>query len=163
RRSRRIRPGPPARPRPRRQHKYLLSVVHRERPAGPAAARRPGPRACDRPLEVPIHEPLALSLVKPIGSPQPQGNHRPGRQGPATAAGKSARLELEPLEDRSLPSSTGVTGTVISGFVYHDLNNNGLYEPAAGETPYANTGVALLNAAGATVGTTTTDANGYYQ
>jgi uncharacterized repeat protein (TIGR01451 family) len=76
----------------------------------------------------------------------------------ARACRKGARLELEALEDRCLPSST-----VISGFVYHDLNNNGLYEPAAGETPYANTGIQLLNAAGTVVGTTTTDANGYYQ
>jgi uncharacterized repeat protein (TIGR01451 family) len=76
---------------------------------------------------------------------------------------RHARLELEALEDRALPSGTAVSGTVISGFVYHDLNNDGLYQPAAGETPYANTGIELLSAAGAVVGTTTTDANGYYQ
>jgi uncharacterized repeat protein (TIGR01451 family) len=91
-----------------------------------------------------------------------QGRKKTTRQ-VARAARKYARLELEALEDRALPSGAGVSGTVISGFVYHDLNNNGLYEPAAGETPYANTGVELLNAAGAIVGTTATDANGYYQ
>src|SRR4051794_10767001 len=69
-----------------------------------------------------------------------------------------ARPQLEALEDRSLLSST-----VISGFVYHDLNNNGLYDPTKSEAPFANTGIQLLNAGGAVVGSTTTDANGYYQ
>ena len=40
-------------------------------------------------------------------------------------------LSVESLETRLTPS-----GNTISGFVYVDGNNNGLYEP--GETPIAN-------------------------
>jgi hypothetical protein len=89
-----------------------------------------------------------MSLL-PFGTP---------KQSAPRSRKRSARLELEALEDRSLPSAT-----VLSGFVYHDLNNNGIYEPASGETPYANSRIELHNAAGAVIGSTVTDANGYYQ
>jgi uncharacterized repeat protein (TIGR01451 family) len=70
----------------------------------------------------------------------------------------TARLELEALEDRSLPSCT-----TISGYVFYDANNNGLYEPAAGETPLANSQLELHNAAGQTIATATSNAQGYYE
>jgi hypothetical protein len=60
---------------------------------------------------------------------------------------------LEALETRALPAS-------ISGFVYSDANNNGLYDP--GETPIANSPIELHDAANQLVATTTTDANGFY-
>lgn len=63
---------------------------------------------------------------------------------------------LEALEDRTLMSAT-----VISGFVYQDANNNGVMDP--GELPIANSSIALKNSSGAVIGTTTTDANGFYQ
>ncbi len=66
------------------------------------------------------------------------------------------RLHLESLEERSMPSCTS-----ISGFVYYDANNNGLYDTAT-ETPIANSTIELRDATNAVVGTTTTDANGYY-
>src|SRR5262245_40284651 len=65
-------------------------------------------------------------------------------------------LSLEPFEDRVLPSCN-----VISGYVYNDVNNNGLFNP--GETPIANSLIQLRNAANVVVGTTITNAQGYYQ
>src|SRR5947209_16156061 len=67
-----------------------------------------------------------------------------------------AILSVEALEDRSLPSSTS-----ISGFVFADANNNGLYDP--GETAIANAPVQLRDANNNVIGNTTTDANGFYQ
>ena len=67
------------------------------------------------------------------------------------------RLHLEQLEDRSLMSCN-----TISGFVYYDINNNGLYEQDLGETPIAESSIELHNANGDVVGSTTTDANGFY-
>ena len=68
------------------------------------------------------------------------------------------RLNVEALEDRVTP--TAITNT-ISGFVYYDANNNGLFDP--GETPIANNTVQLQNASGTVIGTTKTDATGFYQ
>jgi hypothetical protein len=73
------------------------------------------------------------------------------------AAGKSSRrLSLEQLEDRFLPSCND-----ISGFVFNDLNNNGLMDP--GEIGLANSTIQLRNASGAVIATALTDANGFYQ
>lgn len=66
-------------------------------------------------------------------------------------------LQLERLEDRSLMSCN-----VISGFVYYDINNNGLYDTAT-ETPITNSQIELRNAEDVVVGTTTTDENGFYK
>src|SRR5207248_98810 len=72
------------------------------------------------------------------------------RQGPKPLASK-AKLGVEVLEDRLSPSTTS-----ISGFVFADANNNGLYD--AGETPIANAPVELRDAASHVLGSTTTDA-----
>jgi uncharacterized repeat protein (TIGR01451 family) len=48
----------------------------------------------------------------------------------------------------------------ISGFVYHDRNNNGLRGSA--ENPIANVSLSLVNAAGVVIATTVTDAKGAY-
>jgi protocatechuate 3,4-dioxygenase beta subunit len=66
-----------------------------------------------------------------------------------------AFLKVEALESRFLPS-----GATISGFVYYDANNNGLYDP--GETPLANNPIELHDASNKVVATTVTDANGFY-
>src|SRR5262249_16259160 len=79
---------------------------------------------------------------------RPSTSNLPGRPG--------VGLALEPLEDRCLPSAN-----VISGVVFHDTNNNGLFD--AGETPIANNPIKLLNAGGSTVGQTITNASGFYQ
>ncbi|HWE37650.1 MAG TPA: choice-of-anchor E domain-containing protein [Isosphaeraceae bacterium] len=65
---------------------------------------------------------------------------------------------LEGLEGIRLLSTTSA---VISGFVYNDVNNNGLFD--AGEPPIAGSTIALRNAAGVTIGTAVTGANGFYQ
>src|SRR5947209_20176816 len=67
----------------------------------------------------------------------------------------STELRLQRLEDRAL-----LSGNVISGFVFHDANNNGLFDP--GESPLANSRIELHNAQGTTIGTAVTDATGYY-
>jgi hypothetical protein len=69
---------------------------------------------------------------------------------------KRSMLNVETLEGRALPSCN-----TISGFVYHDANDNGLFD--AGENPIANSSIELRNDGGTVVGTTTTDANGFYQ
>lgn len=67
------------------------------------------------------------------------------------------QLHLEMLEERALPSCTS-----ISGYVYYDANNNGLYDYNT-ETPIANSDIELRDANGVVVGTTKTDANGFYK
>jgi hypothetical protein len=69
------------------------------------------------------------------------------------------RLQLETLEDRTLPSCN-----VISGYVFNDANNNGLFDP--GESPIANSTLELhqvRNGVDVLVATATSDANGFYQ
>ncbi len=66
-----------------------------------------------------------------------------------------AQLHIETLEERALPSCN-----TISGYVYYDANNNGLFDQ--GETPIANSKIELHNSNNVVVGTTTTDANGFY-
>src|SRR3989442_1413974 len=51
--------------------------------------------------------------------------------------------------------------TSLSGFVYYDANNNGLYDTAT-EAPIANSTIELRDSMNMVVGTTTTDANGFY-
>jgi serine-aspartate repeat-containing protein C/D/E len=53
-----------------------------------------------------------------------------------------------------LPSS-------VSGYVYHDANNNGVRD--SGETPIGGTTVILLDAGGTQIATTTTDNGGFYK
>jgi hypothetical protein len=79
----------------------------------------------------------------------------PGRSGRAVP-NLRRRLKLERLEDRTVPS-----GNVISGYVFNDLNNNGLLD--AGEKGIANVPVELLNASGAVIATAISDVTGYYQ
>jgi len=50
---------------------------------------------------------------------------------------------------------------VISGYVYYDVNDNGLRE--AGEPPIAGVPMQLRNAAGGVVGSTSTNGGGYYE
>jgi hypothetical protein len=60
---------------------------------------------------------------------------------------------IETLEVRTVPST-------ISGFVYNDVNNNGLY--SLGEPPIANNQIELLDSSNHVIGSTVTDANGFY-
>lgn len=50
----------------------------------------------------------------------------------------------------------------VSGNIWNDLDRSGIDE-GAGEPPIASVTVALINAAGVTVGVTTTDVGGYYE
>jgi hypothetical protein len=75
------------------------------------------------------------------------------RRSRRAAPRRRTALRVEALEDRSVPST-------IAGFVYNDLNLNGLFD--SGEPVFANNPIALRNAAGATIATTTTDGNGHY-
>jgi len=60
---------------------------------------------------------------------------------------------LESLEPRNLPSN-------ISGYVFHDLNNNGLRDP--GEPGLAGITLELRNLANQVIATTVSGPNGYY-
>jgi hypothetical protein len=77
-----------------------------------------------------------------------RGRRRPIQRG-------RAKPRVEQLEDRQLLSAT------IAGFVFHDANDNGLFDP--GEIPLASSVIQLRNAAGAVVGQTVSDTNGHYQ
>lgn len=71
-----------------------------------------------------------------------------------TAHHQPRNPSLEALEERWMPST-------ISGFVYHDLNGNGIQD--AGENGLANVEVTLHNAQGQFIVATTTNSNGYYE
>ncbi len=75
---------------------------------------------------------------------------------PLRARQTRARLQLESLEGRSLPSCNS-----ISGYVFNDANNNGLFD--SGESPMAQSTLQLRNSANVVVGTAVTDARGYYE
>ena len=67
-----------------------------------------------------------------------------------------AILNVEMLEDRLTPSTN-----TISGFVYYDANNNGVFDSS--ETPIANSQIQLFNnTTNQIAGTTTTAADGSY-
>src|SRR5262245_54530018 len=68
----------------------------------------------------------------------------------------TTRPGFELLEDRML-----LSGNVISGYVYHDANNNGIFD--AGETPIANVNLQLVNSQNQVISSATSDANGFYQ
>jgi hypothetical protein len=72
-----------------------------------------------------------------------------------------ARLYLEPLEDRRVP--TAVVNGVISGYVFADANNNGVFD--SGETPIANSQILLINNSNGnqSAGATYTADDGSYQ
>lgn len=78
---------------------------------------------------------------------------------PAAPTRRARRLNpsCERLETLRLLSTAS---PVISGYVFADANNDG--RPQAAETPVAGARVQLRTAAGAVVGTETTDAKGYY-
>ncbi|GAB4331271.1 MAG: hypothetical protein Kow0010_16550 [Dehalococcoidia bacterium] len=60
---------------------------------------------------------------------------------------------LPPAYARSCPT--------ISGFVYHDINDNGLYDP--GEQPIPGSPIELRTGSGTVVGSTVTSADGSYE
>jgi hypothetical protein len=68
---------------------------------------------------------------------------------------RANKPRIEALENRWLPNAT-----TISGFVYSDSNNSGIY--AAGEQGIGGNTIQLENANGQVINTTTTDANGHY-
>lgn len=80
------------------------------------------------------------------------------RPEPRTPARRPRRVRprVEALEDRRLLAAS----CTVSGYVYYDANHDGLLDGSEPGLP--NSPVELLNAAGAVVGTTKTDATGYY-
>lgn len=78
--------------------------------------------------------------------------HPPARGRRSSPRGRT-KPGIEVLENRLVPST-------IAGFVYDDLNNNGIMDP--GEKAFAGNTVELHNAAGALLATAVTDANGHY-
>lgn len=71
-------------------------------------------------------------------------------------------INLDGGEDSIHNDFAEVVPASISGYVYVDANNNGVFD--AGETPIAGAILTLLNAAGGSTGSTAvTDASGFYQ
>ncbi len=66
------------------------------------------------------------------------------------------RPGFESLEDRTLLSAN-----TISGYVFNDVNNNGIKD--TGEVGIANNELELQNSQGQVIATTITDANGFYE
>jgi uncharacterized repeat protein (TIGR01451 family) len=97
---------------------------------------------------------MKLSSLLPIRGRQPKTQGSSPAHAAPTRAGVA--LTLEALEDRCLLSAN-----VISGYVFNDVNNDGLY--GTGETPIANNPIELINGAGVVVGQTTTNNGGFYQ
>lgn len=92
-----------------------------------------------------------MSLLPFFGRPNRAPSPAPTRPG------------VEGLEDRRVPSTTGFNNT-ISGFVYGDLNNDGLFQ--AGEPPLAGNTLQLYRGStvtGTPIAGAVTDANGFYQ
>ncbi len=82
---------------------------------------------------------------------------------PCAPRPSQARPAFESLEDRRLLSVSTITNT-ISGYVFGDLNNDGLFE--SGEPPIAGNTLQLYRGASATgtpINSAVTDANGFYQ
>jgi protocatechuate 3,4-dioxygenase beta subunit len=95
---------------------------------------------------------VLFNFLPSFGSRKPKRSNRK----PAAKTGRRAKLEVETLESRLV-----MTANVISGFVFSDLNNNGLFDP--GEKPIANSSIVLKNSSGTVIGQAITDANGFYQ
>jgi len=74
-------------------------------------------------------------------------------------AGRASRRRSVPRVER-LETVRLLAASVISGYVFTDANNDGLYQK--GEVPIAADTIQLVNAAGVVVGTATTDAGGAY-
>src|SRR5262249_32295234 len=68
---------------------------------------------------------------------------------------KRLLLNLETLEARETPTLR------ISGYAFCDTNNNGIRD--AGEAALATSTINLYNSANQLIGTTTTDAAGFYR
>jgi uncharacterized protein (DUF2141 family) len=65
------------------------------------------------------------------------------------------RPTIEALEDRAM-----LDANAISGFVYFDANNNGIFDD--GEEPIADSQLELRDSAGRLIATASTDENGFY-
>ena len=77
-----------------------------------------------------------------------------------TLAAATASLPLPVAGGRPAPALAQAC-PVVSGYVYHDADNNGLKD--AGEAPIAGNPVELRTATGAVIARATTDGDGYYQ
>ncbi len=78
------------------------------------------------------------------------------RPKPASQLDRRYRPVLEVLEDRTMPSCA-----TISGYVFQDANNNGLFDTT--ELPIANSTLQLRDAGNQVVATTTSNGAGYYE
>src|SRR5262249_6457064 len=71
------------------------------------------------------------------------------------------RLQVEALEDRTLPSAT--TTGVVSGVAFVDFNQNGIHDPQEFVIPGVSVTLTGKTSQGTPVGATAvTDANGVY-
>lgn len=79
-----------------------------------------------------------------------------------TAGGLVLLGAVLPAQDAvAFPVTQASACPVISGYVYYDVNDNGLRD--GGEPPIAGVPMQLRDAAGAVVGSTSTNGGGYYE
>ncbi|QEH38894.1 Serine-aspartate repeat-containing protein D precursor [Aquisphaera giovannonii] len=106
-------------------------------------------------------------VVVPGGDPNGTGNTRNVYQNTGTVTVAGTSLAASDISHyANFPSAPPAPPVItIAGTVFHECNNNGVYEPALGETTLANVVVTLsgTDADGQSVSmTTTTDAVGHY-
>ncbi len=77
-----------------------------------------------------------------------------GGSQPAAKPRRTARLGLEFLENRWVPST-------IAGYVFNDAAGSGNFQPGT-DPVYASIPISLLNASGTQIASTTTDSSGHY-
>ena len=90
------------------------------------------------------------------------GGERVGTAGGTLADDLISQIQLGSNQDATQYDFCEHIGATLSGYVYYDVNDNGLFEE--GEAPIAGVSIELLDSAGQGTGVTTlTDANGYYE
>ncbi|MEM1305167.1 MAG: SdrD B-like domain-containing protein, partial [Planctomycetota bacterium] len=90
------------------------------------------------------------------------GDERVGSAGGVlTGTDTIAGIELGSDEDAVRYDFCEHVGAMLSGYVYHDASDDGLFD--SNEDPIAGVELTLLDAAGAVVATTTTDDQGFYK
>ncbi|MEN1678763.1 MAG: SdrD B-like domain-containing protein [Planctomycetota bacterium] len=95
------------------------------------------------------------------GTPLFDGSERAGSAGGAVSNDLITGIVIGSEQDAVRYDFCEHVGATLSGFVYHDESDDGVFDTA--EDPIAGVTLTLLNASGAVVGTAVTNGNGYYQ
>ncbi|MEM8865309.1 MAG: SdrD B-like domain-containing protein, partial [Planctomycetota bacterium] len=89
------------------------------------------------------------------------GSERVGSAGGTLADDLISGIEIGSAEDAINYDFCEHVGANLSGYVYHDVDDDGVFDP--GEDPIAGVAIKLLDDTGAVIGTTTTNEAGFYE